>query len=420
MSRDRYVLLGLGRPRADWFRAVSQWATSAALPAEFVKCVSIGELLARLDGGRPYSAMLVDGSLPGLDRDVIDAARRHGVAVIVVGDGRADWRALGATAVLPSALTRDVLLDTLASSASMVGANDPPLEEVAFETVVPGAGARVVAVCGPGGTGASVTAMALAQGMAAVGGERVVLVDLALHAEQAMLHDVRDVVPGVQELVEAHRSGAPADAEVRALTFEMVDRGYDLLLGLRRASHWASLRQRAFEAGFDALRRTYDVVVCDMDADVEGDEIGTPDVADRNMMARVATAVADLVLVVGRPSTKGVHALVRTLTDLAIAGVPGERLMPVLTDAPRSPRVRGELASAVARLVGPASAATATAPLLFLPTRRVDDAVRAGAPMPAPIPALLTGATNASLSGIGGRVARAHEPVLVQPGSFGL
>src|SRR5258705_13776579 len=203
MARDRYVLLGLGRPRAEWFRAVSQWSTSAALPAEFVKCVSIGELLARLDGGRAYSAVLVDGTLPGLDRDVIDVARRHGTAVVIVGDGRADWRALGAPAVLPSALTRDVLLDTLASCASMVGTVDPPVDDVAPETVAPGAGARVIAVCGPGGTGASITAMALAQGLGAAGGQRVVLADLALHAEQSMLHDVGDVVPGVQELVEA-------------------------------------------------------------------------------------------------------------------------------------------------------------------------------------------------------------------------
>jgi hypothetical protein len=29
--RDRYVLLGLARARADWFRTVGQWATSAML-----------------------------------------------------------------------------------------------------------------------------------------------------------------------------------------------------------------------------------------------------------------------------------------------------------------------------------------------------------------------------------------------------
>jgi hypothetical protein len=28
---ERYVLLGLARPRADWFRRVGQWATSAVV-----------------------------------------------------------------------------------------------------------------------------------------------------------------------------------------------------------------------------------------------------------------------------------------------------------------------------------------------------------------------------------------------------
>lgn len=31
MAGDRYVLLGLARPRADWFREVARWATSAAV-----------------------------------------------------------------------------------------------------------------------------------------------------------------------------------------------------------------------------------------------------------------------------------------------------------------------------------------------------------------------------------------------------
>ena len=29
--RERYVLLGLARARAEWFRTISQWATSAML-----------------------------------------------------------------------------------------------------------------------------------------------------------------------------------------------------------------------------------------------------------------------------------------------------------------------------------------------------------------------------------------------------
>jgi hypothetical protein len=58
--------------------------------------------------------------------------------------------------------------------------------------------------------------------------------------------------------------------------------------------------------------------------------------------------------------------------------------------------------------------------VLFLPGRRVDDAVRDGVPMPAPLPALLAGAVQAILSRTGPLDASARGPVLVQPGSLGL
>ena len=45
---ERYVVLGLAHARAPWFGEVARWATSAALPVEFVKCVSLEELRARL------------------------------------------------------------------------------------------------------------------------------------------------------------------------------------------------------------------------------------------------------------------------------------------------------------------------------------------------------------------------------------
>src|SRR3546814_3627994 len=84
--------------------------------------------------------------------------------------------------------------------------------------------------------------------------ELICLADLALDAEQAMLHAARDVVPGVAELVEAHRSGSPGPHEVRDLTWEVGERGYRLLLGLRRHRDWTAIRPRAFDAALDGLR----------------------------------------------------------------------------------------------------------------------------------------------------------------------
>jgi hypothetical protein len=398
VTGDRYVVLGLAPGRAAWFRQVGQWATAAILPAEFVRCVSVAELRARLDSGRPFSAALVDASLPGLDRDLIAAAVDVGTAVLVVdaGSGR-DWRDLGAAAVLRAPFSRDELLEVLAATSDPVGAavlEDPPGPAPATAGSLPG---RLVAVTGPGGTGASTVAIALAQGLAGVEGRAlarprvteaaatadatVVLADLCLVADQAMLHDARVLVPGVQELVEAHRTGVPSPRAVLAQTVEVPVRGYRLLLGLRRQRHWVSLRGRAVDATLDSLQRAADVVVADVDADVEGEaETGSVEVEERNLLARATLARADAVLVVGEPSMKGVHALVRTVGDLLAFGVPIDRCLPVMTGAPRSPRARAERSAAVAELLQSSAGAVGqrVAPPLYLPPRELDAALRDG------------------------------------------
>ncbi|MDP8970810.1 MAG: hypothetical protein M3N52_10035, partial [Actinomycetota bacterium] len=119
MARERFVLLGLARARSLWFREVARWATSAAIPAEFVKCVSAEELRSHLVSDRAFSAAILDGGLPAVDRDLIQAARDAGCPVVVIDDRRQarDWRSLGAAAVLPAELDRAQLLDALATHA---------------------------------------------------------------------------------------------------------------------------------------------------------------------------------------------------------------------------------------------------------------------------------------------------------------
>ncbi len=403
---------------------MGQWATSSSIPAEYLKCVSVEELRARLESDRTFSAALLDGSMPAVDRDLLEVARDGGCVVLVVDDGggRHDWVGLGAAAVLPSNLTREVLLDALASHAVMVGRGaSSPLEVDAHGVRLPWQG-RLAAVCGPGGTGASTVAAALAQGL----GHRhhdgeVLLADLALHAEQAMLHDVRDVVPGVQELVEGHRARRLDADEVRALTFSVVERRYHLLLGLRRARYWATLRPRAFEAALESLRRTFDIVVCDITADFESqDDAGSTDVEERNLMARAAIRSADVVFAVGRPGVKGVHALVRVLADLAAAGVPAGRTVPVFNEAPRHPRARAELVSALAELAVPAMDGGRTTAPVFLPSRRVEEALRDAVAIPAPLPSLLAGAYTAIVDRFGPADDACGQPLeRIVPGSLG-
>jgi cellulose biosynthesis protein BcsQ len=422
MAGARYVVLGLAPARSPWFREVAQWANAGSVPAEFVKCLSAEEVRARLAGGRPFSALLVDAGLPSLDRDLIDVADAVGCAVVVVGGPRGgrDWSALGAAAVLPAHFDRKDLLDALGAHAGMIGRVDHTADQ--GDGGEPGGWqAPMIAVTGPGGTGASTVAIALAQGLAGDvrAGGSVLLADLCLCAEQSMLHDARDVVPGVQELVDAFRSGRPGPEEITALTFAVPERGYRLLLGIRRARAWSTIRPRAFQAALEGMRRTHRLVVADVDPDLEGEEEGgSVEVEERHVMARTVVARADAVFIVGQPGMKGLHALTRVIADVLDYGVPGARVVPVVNRGPRHARARAEITGAVSDLL-PAWAGAGMGSPVFLPERRIDEALRDGIRLPEPMAAPLVGAYRAVTRMAEAEERRPSEPLLVTPGTVG-
>lgn len=419
MANGRFVVLGLAQARSPWFRSVAQWANSGSIPVEFLKCMSAVELRAHLASGRAFSALVVDGGLPALDRDLVEGARAAGCAVVVVDDLRVtrDWLALGANAVVNPMFERKDLLDVLGQHAVQIGRGDRVVT-LPDQPDPPGTRARVATVCGAGGTGASTAAIALAQGLADTTAT-VLLADLALHAEQAMLHDVRDVVPGVQELVDAYRSARPNAQELHNLTFDIDNRGYQLLLGLRRARFWSAVRPRAFAAAFDGITSAWDFVVCDIDAEFEGeDEGGSADVEERHVMARIAAARADAVVVVGVADMKGIHGLGRVIGELLDHEVPAQRIISVINRGPRSPRVRASLSSAIAQLLQARAEAAALSTPVFLPERRVDEAVRDGVRLPPALSAPLAGAVLAvTTQAAEGRTEPGLQPI--RPGSLG-
>ena len=427
---ERYVVLGLAGVRAAWFADVARWATSATIPVDFVKVVSREEARARLGSGRQFSALVVDAGLGALDRDLVEVAASQGCAVVAADDGRASrpWHDLGVHAVLPVAFGPDDLLDALRTVARPLGRGDELTAATLPPPEAPGQHrGRLVAVTGAGGVGRSTLASALAGGLAADPRDRglVALADLALDAHQALLHDAGDVVPGVLELVEASRAFALPPHEVRGLCFTVAARGYDLLLGLRRHRDWTALRPRAVAAGLDGLRRAYRQVVADVDADVEGEQqCGSADVEDRNVLARQALAEADLVLVVGVPGVAGLHSQLRVLGDMLGHGVEAGRIVPVVNRAPRLPRQRAELSSALAQLLGASvpGAVLASTPVFVPERRRLAEAARDAAPLPAPVVRPLVGAVRGLLDRARHTAtprAAAPEPVLVAPGSLG-
>jgi hypothetical protein len=416
MNGRRFVVAGLAHARAAWFGDVGRWSTTARVPVEFVRCVRAEELLALLDGQVPLSAALIDLGAPGVDRDLLADVRSTGAAVLVVRGPGTGHPPGPVDAELPSGFGPDELMAALEEHAAPLGADDrAPTPPATGPDRFRG---RLVVCCGPGGTGTSVTAMALAQGVAADPRRhrQVALADLARHAEQAVLHDAGDIAPGLPELVEAHRGGDPEPEQVRRLLHVVPDRGYDLLLGMRRHRDWTALRPRAVGAAIDGLLAAYALVVADADADLEGElETGSVDVEERNGLSRAAAARADLVLAVGSPGTKGIHALARTLRHLVDHGLPPERLVPVLVGVGRSPATRATTARSVAGLV----AAPIPSPV-FVPLHgRVEASIRDGRPLPSTLATKLAGSVLALLDVLPDRDDDLDLPVPVLAGRLG-
>jgi len=203
---------------------------------------------------------------------------------------------------------------------------------------------------------------------------------------------------------------------VLELLFGIDERGYRLLLGLRRHRDWATLRPRAFAAGLASLRRTHEAVVADVDGDVEGEaETGSAEVEERNLLARTVATAADVVLVVGGPTLKGLHGLVRTAQDLLAFGVPPERLLPVVNRAPRPPRLRRELTGAVAELLGGRIAAVVLVP----EHPRLEWALRDRLPLPAAVVRPVAAASRAVLDRAGPRTMEGPVAERVVAGTLG-
>ena len=397
---DRWRVAGLASPRSSWFFRLARWSTAAAIPVDFVKCVSATEVRTRFARGEAYSALLVGEDANGLDHSLIAEVTGHGAVVIVVGDSSSrPWKDYGITALLSENFDRDALVGLLSDHAAPIVAVDGSTSK-SRPGLPTGWQGRCIAVTSTGGAGASLLAMALAQTLAAEASNRglVLLADMALHADQAVLHDSRDVIPGIQELAEACQSGWQDHDRLRHLFFEPAGRGYHLLLGLRRHRDWTAIGGHPLETAVSGLLRTYRFVIADTDADTEGEsDTGSKDVEDRNKLARTAIARSDLVIVVGAGDTLSLHSLVRTLMELADSGISVDRLQPVINRATRRPRGRASTATALARLLKNTAAADVPAPVFVPQHRGVETALRDGMALPTVLGRGLASAVSARL-----------------------
>jgi hypothetical protein len=328
---------------------------------------------------------------------------------------------LGVVAELSAGFDRDELLDVLTAHCLPI-ARGNELPVTLAEADMPLWLGQLLSVCGPGGTGASTAAIALAQGLAADArnGRRVVLADLALRADQAMLHDATDLGPGTQELVEAHRLGRPEPDEVWHTTFDVPRRGYRLLLGLRQPEAWSALRPRAIDASIVGLRRAFQVVLADVTGDLEGEaEGGSIEVEERNHLARSAVLHSSVVVVVGSSGMKGVYSLARLIRSLTRIGVTPSRVVPAINRSPRSPRARAELARTLAALLAGSGSTAALAGPIHLPERKLEDVMRGGGPLPTVLVDPLVHAVQAVAERQADRAPAQAAATLITPGSVG-
>ncbi len=431
MSDEHFVVLGVARPRTTWLTDVGRWATSSLLPIEFIRCVSIDEVRSRLYSDRRFSALLLGEDCTGVDREVIETARDAGCVPIVITDStpRRDWPALGAADTLSQPVTPQQLLAALRAHAIGVDHRSPiAIDETSVDSSPTG---RLIAVLGPGGSGTSTTAIAIASHLAVQPSRshestptRVGLIDASLNADQALLHDLGDVVPGLQELVDLHRTANPTNDEIRNFFWFSPRHGYDVLPGLRRHRDWSTLRRRTTLAALASIHRAFEFVVADVDADFEGEsQTGSIDIEDRNLLARELASNADLVVLTVRAGITGLSRALHDLRELAELGVETQRILLVVLGAPRSTRHRSELSRTILHLFDEAVPSHSLPTPVMVPLRRdLEPFLHDGTPPPRSAFGSITAAVSERLQQIEPRNPRPSfqaAPIAIIPGHLG-
>lgn len=294
-----------------------------------------------------FDALVASARWPGLTPGLVDALHRGGCMVVGVYDDGPSG------AGLLTSYGCDLVLDAATPPESMVARIQAQVEtrpELPLPLAAPAeqGEAPVVCVGGPGGTGTTEVAIALAH-VWSQRGARTVLLDADLQRPALAVRLALAREPNLLSLVDASEYGSVGAVSACVAPIG----GLGVVVGLARS---ASRVPGAGAGGpgsvelgraVAALQRDYDVVVVDAGSSLDPEpHWGEP---ARPAPQRMLVATADVLVLVGHGTPAGVVALTGWIAQTR-GLAPDVPLHTVVNRAPRSRFRRAELAAEVAGL----------------------------------------------------------------------
>lgn len=318
------------------------------------RCVDHGELLGTALRDLPR-AVLLDASLPWLDRDFVATLRRAGVEVFAIGSSVRPLDQVGAHC-LPADVSPERVAVAVCGVAAPLSVSGMGIANEHGEA----AAGRIVAVWGGAGSPGRTTVAVHLAVEAASSGTSTLLIDADVwSASVAQLLDLEES-PSLTQAARAAAEGWPSSIE------QFVHRGpcgVSVLAGLARSQLWPEVREEAWRAILAAAVEEYELVVVDVAAPIEEDEELSFDRVPyrRNVVTTVALERADdIVLVVAADPIGLRRGIVAYRTLVEGADGANRSVTVVLNRTPRPGRRLQECSAAISDWTG-------AAPSAFLP-----------------------------------------------------
>ncbi len=309
------------------------------------RCVDHGELLGTALRDRPR-AVIVDASLPWVDRDLVTALRRAGTETVAIGASARPLEHIGV-----HCLPADTSPESLSALVFGLDAVPSAVGSARFDrTTSPDAG-RLVAVWGAGGApGRSTVAIHLAI-EAANAGSRTLLIDGDVWSASIAQSLELEEAPSITQAARLAADGWPAPIT------DCVQAGPEnvaVLVGLARAELWPEVREESWRAVLAAAVLEYDVIVVDLAAPIEEDEELAFDRVPfrRNLVTTVVLERADEIVMVVASDPIGLRRAVVAHQALMARTPALSEVRVILNRAPRSGRRLQDCSRAVSAWIG--------------------------------------------------------------------